>query len=369
MKFNCNKSDLIDAISIVQKAIKTNSTVQILDGILIQADDNGVKLTGYDLETGIEADLVSDIVEKGSVVVNSKFFGEIVKRLPEEMTTISADDRNQVTILSGAANSVIKGNSAESYPKIPIIDNADKITISQKLLKNMINHTIFAVSKDDTRQSLTGCCLESDGKTISMVAIDGFRMALRREDAGADFPVMNFIIPGKALSEASKIFDGENDDNEVIIYSSSNHLLFDVGHVRIVSRLIQGPFVNYNSIIQKNPKSVMKVNRKDLLDAVDRAALIIMTDERRCPVQLTMSDETTLMVSANTETGTHKENIDITVEGDQIDIDFNSRYLIDALKNIDDDTVRIEFNGSQGPCIIVPVEGNEYVYLILPIRR
>ena len=174
MKFNCNKSDLIDAISIVQKAIKTNSTVQILDGILIQADDNGVKLTGYDLETGIEADLVSDIVEKGSVVVNSKFFGEIVKRLPEEMTTISADDRNQVTILSGAANSVIKGSSAESYPKIPIIDNAEKITVSQKLLKNMINHTIFAVSKDDTRQSLTGCCLESDGTTISRVAIDGF---------------------------------------------------------------------------------------------------------------------------------------------------------------------------------------------------
>lgn len=369
MKFNCNKSDLIDAISIVQKAIKTNSTVQILDGILIQADDNGVKLTGYDLETGIEADLVSDIVEKGSVVVNSKFFGEIVKRLPEEMTTISADDRNQVTILSGAANSVIKGSSAESYPKIPIIDNAEKITVSQKLLKNMINHTIFAVSKDDTRQSLTGCCLESDGKTISMVAIDGFRMALRREDAGSDFPVMNFIIPGKALSEASKIFDGENEDNEVIIYSSSNHLLFDVGHVRIVSRLIQGPFVNYNSIIQKNPKSVMKVNRKDILDAVDRAALIIMNDERRCPVQLTMSDENTLMVSANTETGTHKENIDITIEGEQIDIDFNSRYLIDALKNIEDDVVRIEFNGSQGPCIIVPVKGNEYVYLILPIRR
>ncbi len=369
MKFNCHKSDLIDSISIVQKAIKSNSAVQILDGILIQAEDGKVKLTGYDLETGIEADLMSDITEDGSVVINSKIFGEIVKKLPEEMVTISTDERNHMTITSGSARFNIKGSSSESYPKIPIIETDNKITISQKILKNMINHTIFAVSKDDTRQSLTGCCLESDGSTVTMVAIDGFRMALRRESVGSEFPEMNFIIPGKALSESAKIFDGENDDNEVIIYSSSNHLLFDIGHVRIVSRLIQGSFVAYNSIIQKNPKSIMTVNRKDLLDSVERAALIIMTDERRCPVQLTMSDNTTMLVTADTEMGDLKENVDVTVEGDLVDIDLNSRYLIDALKNIDDDEVRIEFNGSQGPCIIVPVEGNGYVYLILPIRR
>lgn len=368
MKFNCHKSDLIEAVSIVQKAIKTNSTVQILDGILIQAEDGKVKLTGYDLETGIEADLASDVSEEGSVVINSRNFGEIIKRLPEEMTTISTDDRNQLTIVSGNSKTEYKGSSAESYPKIPIIETNSKITISQKMLKNMINHTIFAVSKDDTRQSLTGCCLESDGSTVTMVAIDGFRMALRRENAGEDFPIMNYIIPGKALNESAKIFD-DDDNKEVIIYASSNHLLFDIGDVRIVSRLIQGPFVNYNSIIQKNPKSVMTVNRKDLLDAVDRCALIIMTDERRLPVQLSMAGDTTLLITANTEGGTQRDEIEVTLEGESIDIDFNARYLIDALKNIDDETVRIEFNGTQGPCIIVPTEGNEFVYLILPIRR
>lgn len=369
MKFNCNKSDLIEAVSIVQKAIKTNSTIQILDGILIQAEDDKIKLTGYDLETGIEADLRGDVIEKGSVVINSRYFGEIIKRLPEEMTTITTDDRNSVAIVSGASNTSIKGSSSESYPKIPIIETSNKITVSQKMLKTMIDKTIFAVSKDDTRPSLTGCFLESKDSTISMVAIDGFRMALRRDDAGDEFPEMSYIIPGKALSEAAKIFDGDNDDNEVIIYSSSNHLLFDVGDVRIVSRLIQGPFVNYNSIIQKNPKTIMTVNRKSLLNAVDRAALIIMTDERRCPVQLAMSDESTLLVAANAEAGSHKENIDVEVTGDLIDIDFNYKYLIDALKNIDDEMVKIEFNGSQGPCIIVPTEGNAFVYLILPIRR
>lgn len=369
MKFNCNKTDLIAAISIVQKAIKSNSTVQILDGILIQADDSSVKLTGYDLETGIEADVDSDVYEKGSIVVPSRLFAEYIKKLPVEMITISSDDRNQLRIESGSFDTNIKGNSADSYPKIPIIETENKITVSQKILKNMIDHTIFAVSKDDTRQSLTGCCLESDGKTITMVAIDGFRMALRKEDVGEDFPLMNFIIPGKALNESAKIFDGDSDDKEVMIYSSSNHLLFDIGKVRIVSRLIQGPFVNYNSIIQKNPRSIMRVNRKALLDAVDRAAVMIMTDERRCPVRLSMPDDTTLFITATTEAGDTREDISVSLEGDSIDIDFNSRYLIDALKNIDDETVRIEFNGNQGPCIIVPEEGNAYVYLILPIRR
>ena len=372
MKFNCSKSDLIDSISIVQKAIKTNSTVAILDGILIQAEDDKVKLTGYDLETGIEADLKSDVMSDGSIVINSRIFGEIVKKLPEEMVTIVTDERNQITIESGKSEFNIKGNSAESYPKIPVIETGNKITISQKIIKNMINHTIFAVSKDDTRQSLTGCNLVSDGTTVTMVAIDGFRMALRREDVGNEFPEMNFIIPGKTLSESAKIFDGDDDDKEVIIYSSSNNLLFDVGDVRIISRLLAGPFVNFNSIIQKNPKSIMNVKRKTLLDAIERASLIIMTDERRCPVQLATKgsgSNATLLVTANTETGTLREEIDVSIDGDAIDIDFNSKYLIDALKNIDDEDVRIEFSGNQGPCIIVPTEGNTYVYLILPIRR
>lgn len=369
MRFVCTKENLEAAVSIVQKAVKTNSTVPILDGILIQAEANSVKLTGYDLETGIEADVESDVSDTGSVVVNSKIFGEIVKNLPESMVEIKANDRNQLSIESGSAVYNIKGNSSDSFPKIPIIENADKIVLSQAVLKKMITKTIFAVSKDDTRQSLTGCCLESDGSTITMVAIDGFRMALRRESVGTEFPIMNFIIPGKALNESAKIFDGKSDEEEVIIYSSDNHLLFDIGNVRVVSRLIQGPFVAYNTIIQKNPKSVMTVNRKSLLDAIERASLIILNDERRCPVQLSMTDSSTLVITADTEAGTLREELDASIEGDIIDIDFNSRYLIDALKNIDDESVNIEFNGGQGPCIIVPCEGNSFVYLVLPIRR
>lgn len=370
MKFNCSKNSLDAAISIVQKAVKTNTTVPILEGILIQAEGNSVKLTGYDLETGIEADVVSDISGEGSVVVNSKIFGEIIRKLPEDMVTISTDDRFQLSIESGSTVFNIRGNSSENYPKIPIIGNNNKIILPQAMLKKMISKTIFAVSKDDSRQSLTGCYLESNGSDITMVAIDGFRMALRKTYAGEEFPQMNYIIPGKALNEAAKIFDDKNEDEEVIIYSSENHLLFDIGHVRIVSRLIKGPFVAYNSIIQKNPMSVMTINKKALMDAVERASLIILNDERRCPVQLFMSStDTNLTVAATTDCGTLREDVESSLTGEKIDIDFNARYLIDALKNIDDENIKIEFNGGQGPCIITPVEGEEFVYLILPIRR
>ena len=367
MKFFCKKTDLSEAISIVMKAINRNSTVKILDGILIETGENKIKLTGYDLETGIEAEVIADIFEEGSVVVESKIFNDIIRKLPDENIDIKVDDKFQLSINSGSVNFNIKGLDGEPYPKIPSIETDNKIVIGQKILKNMINHTSFAVSTDATRAKLTGLNIISDGKTLTLVAIDGFRMALNREDVGEDFPTMNYIIPGKSMNELSKILS--DNDTEVVVYHSSNQILFDIGDVRLISRLIQGDFVNFESIIVKNPKTVMTIERKKLMDSIDRAALLIMTDERRCPVSLSMPDDSTLVVSANTETGDHKESIDIKVTGDLIDIDFNSKYFIDALKNIDDDEITIEFNGSQGPCIIKPTEGDKYIYLILPIRR
>ena len=308
MKFFCKKSDLSEAISVVMKAINRNSTVKILDGILIETGENKIKLTGYDLETGIEAEVIADVFEEGSVVIESKIFNDIIRKLPEENIDIKVDDKFQLSIESGSVNFNIKGLDGEPYPKIPSVDTENKIVISQKLLKNMINHTSFAVSNDATRPKLTGLNLISDGKNLTLVAIDGFRMALNREEMGNDFPLMNYIIPGKSMNELSKILN--DDDTEVVVYHSSNQILFDIGDVRLISRLIQGDFVNFESIIVKNPVTVMTIERKKLADSIDRAALLIMADERRCPVSLSMPDETTLVVSSNTETGTHKEDID-----------------------------------------------------------
>ena len=329
MKLTCNRDDLINNISIVQKAVSSNSTNALLNGILIEASsDNKIKLTGYDLQTGIEADVTADVFDKGSIVVDSKLFGEIIRKLPENDVDINVDSNFTMKIECGSVK----------------------------------------ISKDNSRPVLTGSNLVSDGSTLSMVSIDGFRMAINKEDMGADFPKINYIVPGKALGEMRNILS-DDKDAEIILYTSMQNLLFDIGNVRMVSRLIEGNFINFDSIIAKNPKTVMKIDRKALFDAVDRATLIIVTDDRKCPVQFTMSDPSVLNVTAQSEQGDVHEEIDVEVEGDLVDVDFNSKYILDALKNIDDDVIKIEVNGTQGPCIIKPVEGEKYIYLILPIRR
>ena len=370
MKIVCNKNDLMRNISIVQKAVSNNKTVDILNGILIEALDNDkIMFTGYDLQTGIRAEIDAEVQEKGSIVVSSNMFGDIVRKLPEDDVIISYAD-NVTEIECGSANFKIPSMDPDNFPRIPEVEEntSDKIIISQVTLKRMINNTSFAISKDNSRPVLTGANIVSDGSSMSVVALDGFRMAINKEDMGNGFPIINYIVPGKAIDEMGKILSDE-EDSEVIIYTSMQNLLFDLGNVKMVSRLIDGNFINFNSIITKNPKSVMIIDRKALYEAADRASLIIKTEERKCPLHLFMSDPDVLTIKAQALNCMVDEKIDVTVEGDLVDIDLNCRFLLDALKNISDDTIRVEVNGALGPCIIKPCEGDSYTYLILPIRR
>lgn len=368
MKFMCSRDRLMEAISIVQKAVSTRSTLPILDGILIEAaSDDGVKLTGYDLETGIEAHLDSDVSSEGTIVINSRLFGEIIRKLPEDQVMIETDDKLMISIESGSSVFSIKGLSAEGYPKIPEVTDAEKIILTQSVLKDMIHQTIFAVSTDESRPTLNGCLFMCDGFSIEMVAIDGFRLALRKQLLGTDLPVMKFIIPGKALHEAGRILGGK--DTELVMYSSVNHIMFDTGKVRIVSRLIQGEYMNYKAILPKTGNTSMLISPQLMLSAIERASLIILSEDRRCPVQLSMPNEETLVISASTELGTLREEISVSISGEKIDIDFNPRYFIDALRSIDEEEISIQFNGSNGPCVLRPTEGEDFSYLVLPLRR
>ncbi|MBN1891393.1 MAG: DNA polymerase III subunit beta [Clostridiales bacterium] len=368
MKFMCSRDRLNEAISIVQKAVSTRSTLPILDGILIEASvDDSVKLTGYDLETGIEAKLESDIKEDGSIVINSKLFGEIVRKLPEENVMIETDERLTITIECGSSVFSIKGLSSEGYPKIPEVTDAQKVILMQGILKDMIRQTIFAVSTDESRPTLNGCYFVCDGTSVEMVAIDGFRLALRKQIVGSDLPIMKFIVPGKALHEAGRILGGK--DTELIIYSSQNHILFDTGMVRIVSRLIQGEYMNYKAILPNTGDTTMLISTEAMLSAVERASLIILSEDRRSPVQLSMPNDEVLVISASTELGTLREEIPVSIQGDRVDIDFNPRYFIDALRAIEEDEISIQFSGSNGPCVLKPTEGEEFAYLVLPLRR
>lgn len=368
MKFICSRERLMEAVSIVQKAVATRSTLPILDGILIEAAaGSGLKLTGYDLETGIECKVEADVPESGSLVLNARMFGDIVRKLPDDIVSIENSGSLGVTIDSGSSHFSIKGIRADDFPKIPIVEDAGQLRVKQNIMRDLIRQTIFAVSTDESRPVLNGCCLVSDGKTLEMVAIDGFRLALRRHGSEEPMPEMRYIIPGKALNEVARILQAS--ETTVDISQSQNHILFDTGRVKLVSRLIQGDYMNYRSIIPQSAETTIQISTQAMLDAIERAALVISSEDRRFPVRLATPDNDTLVVSANTDIGTLREEIAISMSGSKIDIDFNPRYFLDALKAIDDDQVSIAFNGAMGPCVIKPIDSDEFSYLVLPLRR
>ena len=366
MKIICSRDRLMEAITIVQKAVATRSTIAILDGILIEADQ-ALKLTGYDMELGIESTVEADIPEKGSLVLQSRMFGDIIRKMPEDILSIESTANQGVQIDCGNAHFTIKGMRAEDYPKIPIVEETRKITLKQQLLKEMIHQTIFAVSTDESRPILNGCFFKSEGKIIEMVAIDGFRLAMRKCEQEEEIPSMKFIIPGKALNEVGRILG--TGEATVDVYPSNNNILFDTGKVKIVSRLITGDYMNYKGIIPQTAETTVTVSPKIMMEAIERASLVITTEEKRYPVRLTMTDDDTMVVSANTEIGTVREEIGVSMTGNRIDIDFNPKYFLDALKVIDEDEISIVFNGSMGPCVIKPLDSNDFAYLVLPLRR
>lgn len=366
MKIICLKEDFINAINIVQKGVSTRSSMPILEGILLEADEN-VKLTGYDLETGIECIFDADVIEKGSIVITSRILGDIVKKLPDENVKLEVGSNNTVLIESGNAHFSIKGISSEGYPSIPSVDEYEKINLPKQTFKNMIHQTIFAVSNDESRPVLMGCIIKCVSGHVEMAAIDGFRLALRKKFIEETIPDISFIVPGKSLNEAGKIADGANSVIE--IYKSTNHIMFDTGNVKMVSRLIAGEYMNYNSIIPTTAETTIIVSPRTLLNALERASLIITVDERKFPVRFITNDDDSLIIKSNTDIGSVREEIVISKTGKDIDIDFNPRYFIDALKVIDEDEVSISFNGNMGPCVIKPTQGDEFAYLVLPLRR
>lgn len=366
MKFVCAKETLVESIAIVQKSIATRTPLPILEGILIEAGEK-VKLTGYDLETGIECVVPADVSEEGSIVINSRMFGEIARKLPENTVAIETGPNNTVTIDCGASRFTIKCMAAENYPKLPLVEESDRISIPQKLLRDMIRQTIFAVSTDESRPILNGCFIKCEDQVVEMVAIDGFRLALRRSEVGTGVRNMTFIVPGKALNEAARIL--ENVDDPVDVYSSQNHILFDTGEVKLVSRLIQGDYMNYRSFIPTAAETTIVLSTQTFLSAMERASLIITSDDRRFPVRLTTENDENLVISATTDVGAMREEIPVSLLGTRIDIDFNPRYFLDALKVIEDEEISVVFNGSLGPCVIRPVEENRFAYLVLPLRK
>ena len=363
MRIITNRNLLLESINIVQKAVPSKTTLPILEGILLNSEKNGkLTLVSTDLELGIETSISVDVIEQGSLVVSSRIIGEIVRKLPDADVEIEKKE-NIIYIKSENSEFKVLGLYQEEFPQLPSVEKDKGISISSSTLKEMIRQTIFAVSTDEIRPILTGTLMEVNGKNVTMVALDGFRMAVKNTEILSDENI-KAVIPGKTLAELGKIL---NDSEETVnIFTSKNQILFQTGETTIISRLLEGEFINYSQLIPEEYKIKIKIQTDKLLDACERAALFARDSNNT--IRFEINDDI-MNIRSNSETGDVHEELMVAKEGEDIEIAFNPRYFIEALKAINNDEITIEFTTNVSPSIIKPANDSDFLYLILPVRR
>lgn len=362
MKAIILKQNLMEAINVVQKAVIAKATLPILEGIYLEAGEK-LKLIGNCFDLGIEYTVEADIKEQGSIVIHARMLGEIIRRLPDAPVSIEVFDGSKVRIECLNSYFEIRGMESETYPLPPSSENEVSFNMSQASLRDLIRQTIFAVGTDENRKIMTGALLEAENGEIKIVALDGFRMAVAHSVIKEDVK-FKVVIPGKNMNEILRVL--ETADEPITVSLSGNLVSFEFNGCRIVSNVLDGEFMNYKSYIPSQFETVIKVNTKELIDSLERASLIT-SDDKRYPVRFTIGDDN-LVISSTAEKGLSKEQIKIENEGSALQIGFNPRYFIDALKVISDENIKVSFTSSIGPCIITAIDQDRYLYLVLPVR-
>ena len=368
MKIVCYKDKILKAINSVVKGVASKTTMPILEGILIQTNDNEIKLTTYDLEIGIEYVIESEVKEQGSTVVNAVMFSEIIRKLPDTEIYITVNDNNLLEIECEGSHYKLATMNPEEFPELPKIEIENSIELEQNTLKNMIRKTTFAVSTEETRPIFTGCLIETDNNKLNLVAVDGFRLALRSVYLNKKTNNFNAVIPGKTLNELNKILSDSFEPVKIGI--SKNQALFEMDNCKVVTRILDGEFLNYRNVIPSNWETRIRVNKANLQDCFERISLISSSSiekEKKYPVKVQV-DIGKVTISCTNQTGDAKEEMYISTEGKNLEAGFNPKYFLDSLKVIDDEEIYVEFGTSISPCLIKSTESNDYVYMILPIR-
>lgn len=363
MKFSCFQSDLINAISIVQKAVSSKTNLEILKGILLETENDHIKLTGYDLNLAIEISVEAQIEQPGSVVLDARLFGEIVRKLPDATIDFTLKER-YVEIDCLHSNFQLMAFNSDEYPKLPLIENSQKIGFDQEIFRNLIRQTLFSVSHDETRPILTGALLQIEPEQAIMVAIDGYRMALKRAEMKSS-QSSKTVIPGKTLSELMKIL-GSSQDDELTIEVTDKYIAFNIDKIKMISKILEGEFIKYEQIIPTDFNTLVHVNTQQLNEAIERASL--MAREMKSATIKMSFHEQHVEITSVSEVGSVKEQVGIRFQGDKFDIGFNPRYLTDALRVIDSEEVQMELSSSLSPCIMRPTDNALYTYLVLPVR-
>lgn len=361
----CSRNDLMRSVGIVSKAVSTRTTMPILEDILLDAEGNTLTLLGNDLDLGIQTTIEAVVKGEGSICVNAKMFSEMIRRLPDDDVKLQTEDNGRMKIECGHSRFTLSTMSGEDFPRLPEVEGRQEILLSQSIFRQMISDTIFSVAPENSgRPILTGELMDIRDGYLYLVAVDGFRISMRRTKVQAqeNFKV---TIPGKAMNEIKNILETE-EDSLMNVSFTGKHALFRMNETIVLTRLLEGTFLNYERNLDMEFKSKVTVNRRELLESVDRAALI-SRESKNSPIRLEIEDGS-LVITSNAESGTSREEVGISLEGEGLTIAFNPKYYLEALKAIDDLEVRILYNSSLTPCIIESLDEKDYQYFILPIR-
>ena len=364
MNILCNKVELIEAVGNVQRAVSTKASLPALEGILLRAQGSTLYLAGFDMELGISTTIPAQVNKPGEIVLSARMFGDIVRKMPGERISIQIDEKYNTIIRGDVTEFAIVGMSAADYPDIPAVEDGASITLSQSVLKSMIRQTIFAVAApNDPRPIYTGTLFELRSDELRLVSVDGYRLAMRSEPMQNE-EEMSFVVPGKTLQEILKLLKDEEKPCSLIV--GRRHIIFEIEGYAVISRLLDGEFMAYDKIISPEVSTTVMVNTRAFIDAVDRVSLVI-NDRLKSPLVCEFRDGA-IAVSCSTPLGSANDAINASIDGNEEEMGFNSRFLLDALKNSETDEVRVQLNGPLKPMKILPSEGNGFLFLVLPVR-
>ncbi len=364
MRFTCEKSSLVAAISVASRTVAQKSTIPAIEGIFFQAGMD-LQLTGFNLETAITVSAEADILETGACIMPARLLFDIVRRMPEGPVSVSVDENYKVFIKAGHSNFNISASNAEDYPELPDVENRNGVSMPQKKLREMIGSTIFAVSENQSRPIHTGCLFEVEGGTISVVAVDGYRLA--RQTYHPETPVgrtMHFVVPAAALKEVEKIL---GEEGNVTFTLGPKHILFEIGNATLVCRLLEGDFLDWRRVVPTDCPIKLVANVSDLAATIDRVGLIV-TEKVKSPVRCVFGDN---MASFRTTTtiGAAEDQCAMAGNGQELEIGFNCRYLADALRAVPSEEVCLELKNGLSPIVFTPVrEEDDFAYMVLPVR-
>ncbi len=363
MKLICTKSNLFNGVQIVSRAVPNKTTMSILQCILVNASDT-IKMTANDMELGIETIIEGEIIEPGIVALDAKYFLEIVRKLPDSDIIIETDINYKTIITCEKTKFTILGKSGEDFSYLPNIEKLDSIIMSQFTLKDVIRQTIFSISDNENNKLMTGELFEVNDDKLKVASLDGHRISIRRINLKNSYPKKKVVVPGKALNEISKILSGDTD-KDVVIFFTNKHIVFEFDRTVVVSRLIEGDYFNIDQMLSSDYETKVRINKREFLDCIDRATLLVKEGDKK-PVIINITDEN-MELKINSTIGSMDEIIDITKSGKDIMIGFNPKFLIDALRVIDEEEVDIYLVNPKAPCFIKDSE-DKYVYLILPVN-